>query len=121
MRKLYDSIKNINEIDYLPCWVLYMDLIETYDNPEDINFYNWESISSHPEYPQLDMYKKNLNDNMSIVIIMVEKCVKDITNNIDGYFIIDDIIYVDFGLVKCVLCGNIWDGNAQCQCNINNY
>ena len=41
--------------------------------------------------------------------------------NYNYNFIIDDIIYVDFGLVKCVLCGNIWDGNAQCQCNINNY
>ena len=42
--KLYNSILKINKKYYLPCWILYMDLIETKDNPEAIDFYDWDTI-----------------------------------------------------------------------------
>ncbi len=118
MSSLYDSLKLIHKIDYLDCWKLYMDLIETKNNIEDVKFYNWDSISFHNDYFLLDIYKKNMNDNINVIINIVEDIVRDITNNTDGYFIVGNEVYVDFGLIKCVNCGNIWDGNAQCNCTM---
>ena len=119
MRELYNSILNINVIDYLDCWKLYMDLVETEYNPEDSEFYEWDLIEDHPNFNQLQLYFKNMNDNMSTIIDIVEDIVKDITDNTYGYFIIDNKIHIDYGLVKCMRCGNIWDGNAQCLCGFD--
>jgi hypothetical protein len=117
------SMLNINRTDYLECWKLYMDLVETEFNPEDINFYDWELIANHNNYNHLDMYKKNINDNMTVIIEIIEYIIRDITNNTDGYFIIDNNILLtlhnysyNYELIKCNDCGNIWDGNAQCNC-----
>lgn len=118
MRPLYKSLKSIHKIDYLDCWNIYMDLVETEHNVENVDFYNWEYISFHKDYFLLDMYKRNINDNIETIINMVEDIIRDITNNTDGYFIVGDIVHVDFGLIKCVNCGNIWDGNAQCNCGM---
>ena len=116
MRELYKSMVNINKNDYLECWKLYMDLVETEFNPENMFFYDWDLISYHEYYNELDMYKKNINDNMSIIIDIVENIVKNITNNTDGYFIIDNNILVNYDLISCKDCGNIWDGFSQCNC-----
>ncbi len=116
MRQLYNSMLNINRTEYLECWKLYMDLVETEFNPEDINFYDWELICHHENYNQLDMYKKNMNDNMTIIIDIVENIIRDITNNTEGYFIIDDNILSNYDMIRCNDCGNIWDGFSQCNC-----
>lgn len=116
MRQLYNSMLNINKSEYLECWKLYMDLVETEFNPEDISFYDWELISHHKNYNQLDMYKKNMNDNMNIIIDIVENIIRDITNNTEGYFIIDDNILSNYDMIRCNDCGNVWDGFSQCNC-----
>jgi hypothetical protein len=118
MTSLYEKILSVNKIDYLECWTLYMDLIETKYNPENIDFYNWDLIKDHSDYSLLDLYKKNMYNNMNNIINIVENIIIDITNNTDGYFITCDKIFVDYGLIKCVMCGNIWDGNAQCNCSM---
>jgi hypothetical protein len=117
MRQLYENLKKIDKIDFLECWKLYMDLVETENNPETIEFYEWELISYHKDYYLLDIYKKNMNDNISIIIDKVEDIIRDITNNTVGYIIYGDNVSVDYGLIKCINCGNIWDGNAQCNCS----
>ena len=107
----------IEHIYYLPCWVLYMDLIETKNNIENITFYNWDSINEHTLYYLLDMYKKNINDNIDIIINLVKTIIIDLTNERGGYLIDEDYnIHISFELVECENCGNIWDGNAQCNC-----
>ncbi len=116
MRQLYNSMLNINKNEYLECWKLYMDLVETEFNPEDLHFYDWELIKTHENYNLLDMYKKNMNDNMTVVIDIVEYIIRDITNNTEGYFIFNDNILANYDLIRCNDCGNIWDGNAQCNC-----
>ena len=113
---LYNSMIKIESIYYLQNWILYMDLIETKNNIENITFYNWESIEHHELYYLLDMYKKNINDNIDIIIDIVKSIVIDITNQTNGYNINDNIIDISFELVQCEKCGNIWDGNAQCNC-----
>lgn len=118
MRELYNSILNIDILDYLECWKLYMDLVETEFNPEDCEFYEWDLISYHEHFNQLQLYLKNMNNNMSIIIDIVENIIKDITERTFGYFIIDNKVHIDHGLVKCMKCGNIWDGNAQCLCGL---
>ncbi len=107
---------NINKIFYLPCWYLYMDLIETRYNPENINFYDWYSISHHDMFYDLHLLIRNMEDNMNIIIAIVETIVKDITNNMKGYKIYDNKIDVNIEFKKCDLCGNVWDGYAQCMC-----
>jgi len=118
MRQLYNSILNINKNEYLESWKLYMDLVETEFNPEDINFYDWNLIINHENYNSLDMYKRNINDNMTIIIDIVENIIRDITNNTYGYIIIHDEIIANYNLIKCNDCGNMWDGNAQCNCSM---
>jgi hypothetical protein len=118
MRQLYLNMVNTKQTEYLECWKIYMDLVETEYNPEDINYYDWELISHHKDYYLLDMYKKNLNDNMLILIDIVENIIKDITDNTYGYFIIDNNILINNDLIRCNNCRNIWDGNAQCNCSM---
>ncbi len=119
MRELYNSILNLNIIDYLDCWKLYMDLVETEVNPEDCEFYEWDLISNHENFYKLQIYLKNMNDNISIIIDIVENIIKDITERTFGYFINNNRVHIDHGLVKCMKCGNIWDGNAQCLCGFD--
>ena len=121
MRQLYNSMLSINKNEYLECWKLYMDLIETEFNPEDIQFYDWDLINNHENYNNLDMYKRNINDNMSIIIDIVEYIIRDITNNTEGYFIVNDNILANYDLIRCSDCGNMWDGFAQCNCYSTSY
>jgi len=109
---------NINRKEHLECWKLYMDLVETEFNPEDINFYDWELIMHHQNYNQLDIYKRNINDNMNIIINIVEEIITDITNNISGYIIVDNNILANYDLIRCNECGTIWDGYSQCNCSM---
>ena len=67
------------------------------------------------------MYKRNINDNIINIIDIVEKIVIDITNKTNGYIVEDNNISILFELVECEKCGNIWDGNAQCNCYKYNY
>ncbi len=124
MRQLYNSMLNINKVEHLESWKLYMDLVETEFNPEDLQFYDWDLIKNHENY-NLDMYKRNINDNMSIIINIVEEIIRDITNNTEGYFMVNDTIllthHFNNDLIKCEDCGNIWDGFAQCNCYSSSY
>ena len=124
MRQLYLNMVNTKQTEYLECWKIYMDLVETEFNPEDISFYDWDLISYHHNYNQLDIYKRNMNDNMSIIINLVEEIIKDITNKTTCYIILDDNIILTkpftSDLIKCNDCGNIWDGFSQCNCFISN-
>jgi hypothetical protein len=121
MRQLYNSMLSINKNEYLECWKLYMDLIETEFNPEDIQFYDWDLIKNHENYNNLDMYKRNINDNMNIIIDIVEYIIRDITNNTEGYFIVNDNILANYDLIRCGDCGNMWDGFAQCNCFMRDF
>ncbi len=109
---LYNSMLKINEIYYLPCWELYMDLIETKDNPEDDNFYNWDSIDNQ----DINLYKKNLKNNMDIIIDIVKNNIIDITNNTEGYYIENDEVVLDLGLTYCHECHHLIDSYGYCKC-----
>jgi hypothetical protein len=111
---LYNSILKINIKYYLPCWELYMDLIETKDNPEDYNFYNWGLINTDIN----NCFKRNLEDNMDKIIEIVEKQVIDITNNTEGYNIEDGEVILDLGLVNCAECYTLIDIYGYCNCDI---
>ena len=113
---LYNSILRINKIYYLPCWMLYMDLIETTNNPENFYFYDWESLDSHPLINQINIYKNNMDANMDNIIKLVETCVIDITNNNENYIIENNEIIVDLGLSKCPNCNNLIDIYGYCKC-----
>ncbi len=110
---LYNSMLKINPKYYLPCWILYMDLIETKGNPEDYNFYNWDIIDINSSF------KRNLKDNINIIIEIVEKQVIDITNNTYGYIIENNEVFLDLGLINCFTCHNIIDAYGYCHCNNN--
>lgn len=96
---LYYNILNIDKIMYLPHWYLYMDLIETKDNLEPVNFYDWDSICFHDDYHYILYLIKDIKANINIIIPIIE-----------------NIILYDINLVKCDNCGKIWDGCAQCMC-----
>jgi len=113
---LYKNMLKIEHIYYLPSWILYMDLIETKNNIEKFYFYDWDSIKDHILYSNLTKYINNININIDIIINIVETIVIDITNKSNGYIIEDNNISILFELVECEKCGNIWDGNAQCNC-----
>ncbi len=124
MSILYNKFCQIDSIFYLPCWILYMDLIETQGNPEDYDYYNWESIKDHSLSEQLHYYKRNMDQNMEEILLLVEECVLDITNNTEGYSIsiinndnkIDIIVDIDCGITKCVNCGELLNGYNKCHC-----
>lgn len=116
MTTLYNNMLMYDKANYLPCWELYMDLIETKNNPEEVDFYDWDAINFHPDAYHLHIYKKHLNECMYIIIAMVENIVRDITNSTDGYNIHDNNIIIENELFTCDNCGNVWDGYAQCQC-----
>ena len=109
---LYNSMLKINIRYYLPCWQLYMDLIETRGNPEDYNFYNWDLINVNID----NSYKRNMKNNMDIIIAIVEKNVIDITNNTEGYYIENDEIVLDLGLTNCSECHSLIDTYGYCKC-----
>ena len=114
---LYNSILKINKKYYLPCWMLYMDLIETKNNPEEFYFYDWESLENHPLINQINIYNRNLDKNMDNIINLVEQCCIDITNNNDIYNIdINYEITIDMGLITCIDCYNIIDAYGNCLC-----
>ena len=115
---LYEKMINIDKANYLPCWELYIDLVETINNPEDPSFYDWQSIMHHMDAYHLHMYIKNLDDNMHILVAMVENIIIDITNNTPGYKIINGNIMIDNYMITCDNCGRVWDGYAQCNCTV---
>ena len=108
--KLYNSILKINKKYYLPCWILYMDLIETKDNPEDYYFYDWDSIFID------NNYKNNLNNNIDNIIEIVKENVIKITNNTKNYYIENDDVILDLGLINCYNCHHIIDAYGYCNC-----
>ncbi len=116
---LYNNILKINKKYYLPCWMLYIDLIETKDNPENFYFYDWDSLENHPLINEINSYKNNMDNNMDNIIKLVEICVIYITNNNDNY-IIDIInnneIIIDLGLNKCLYCNSLIDTYGFCEC-----
>jgi hypothetical protein len=107
---LYNSILKINKKYYLPCWILYMDLIETRNNPENIDFYNWDSIIID------NCYKNNLNNNIYNIIEIVKENVIKITNNTKNYYIENDEVVLDFGLLCCRDCHHFIDTFGYCNC-----
>ena len=113
---LYNSILKINPKYYLPCWYLYIDLIETKDNPEDYYFYNWNYLEDHPLLNEIYIYRNNMENNMDIIINLVEDCVFDITNKYDYYNIDNNEITIDFGLSACIECLHLIDTYGNCSC-----
>jgi hypothetical protein len=113
---LYNSILKINKKYYLPCWMLYMDLIETRENPENFYFYDWESLNNHPLISQINIYKYNMDKNMDNIIRLVELCIIDITNSNDIYIIENNEIIIDLGLIKCPYCHHLIDTFGYCKC-----
>lgn len=109
---LYNSMLKINPTYYLPCWILYMDLIETRNNPEEYNFYDWNSINIIID----SCYKRNLKDNMDIIINIVKNSVITITNKTLNYSIENEEVILDLGLVKCNYCHHIIDAYGYCYC-----
>lgn len=107
---LYNSMLKINPKYYLSCWILYMDLIETKDNPEDYDFYDWGNIYIE------NSYKQNFKDNMDIIIDIVKEFVIIITNNTDGYIVENNEVFLDLGLINCTKCHCIIDIYGYCKC-----
>ncbi len=108
--QLYNSMLKINKKYYLPCWILYMDLIETKDNLEDYYFYDWDSININ------SCYKYDLNNNIDTVIKMVKDNVINITNNTKNYCIENDEVILDLGLINCSICHHFIDAYGYCNC-----
>ena len=102
----------INEKYHLPCWTLYMDLIDTKSNPEDESFYEWGAIYNS----DINLYKKNLQDNMDIIIELVKKNVIDITNSTPGYCFDNEEVMLDIGLICCPNCHHFIDTYGYCYC-----
>ncbi len=113
---LLNSILKINKIYYLPCWSLYLDLIETKDNPENYYFYDWESLYNHNNINQINIYKKHMDKNINIIIKLVEECILDITNENDIYNIDNNEITINLGLIKCKNCNSLIDAYGYCNC-----
>ena len=146
MSKLYYNMINIDRELHLPCWKIYMDLIETQHNPEPVDFYDWDLIESHPNAYDLPIYKKNMNECINKIVTLVESIVCDITNSSQYYKIVNTDIIIDMTtcfqvidmnnsvdtrdqlspyvmldkneMITCDFCGNMWDGCAQCDCNM---
>ena len=104
---LYNSMLKINQKYYLPCWELYMDLIETNGNPED---YNWDTISID------NSFIRNFKDNMDVIIEIVENKIIDITINTEGYTIENGEVFLDLGLINCIECHHFIDIYGYCNC-----
>ncbi len=109
---LYNSMLKINSRYYLPCWELYMDLIETKNNPEYYNFYNWDLVNINID----SSYKRNLKDNMDEIIKIIEEQIINITNNTDGYYIENMEVILDLGLTNCPDCHALIDAYGYCKC-----
>ncbi len=109
---LYNSMLKINIKYYLPCWELYMDLIETKNNPEDYNFYNWDLIDINID----SCFKRNMKKNMDKIIELVEESVINITNDTEGYYIENNEIILDLGLANCPECHNLINVYGYCKC-----
>ncbi len=109
---LYNSMLKINIKYYLPCWELYMDLVETKGNPEDYNFYNWDLIDIDIN----SSFKRNMKNNMDAIIKMVEDNIIDITLNTEGYIIENGEVFLDLGLINCPDCHNFIDTYGYCKC-----
>ena len=113
---LYNSILKINKKYFLPCWNLYMDLIETKSNPENYEFYDWYSLNDHPNMIQINLYKRNMNQNMDIIIKLAKQAVIDITKKYKCYLIENNQLTLDIGLIKCKECNDLIDIYGYCKC-----
>tara|TARA_B110000208_G_scaffold151734_1_gene183367 strand:+ start:10092 stop:10394 length:303 start_codon:yes stop_codon:yes gene_type:complete len=87
---------------------------------ENINNSNKKLKNSKVELNKINIYKF-LDDNKNIKIyqLLNDNLVIDVLEKvfIMTYEIQEENKYLtDNNLIKCKECGNIWDGNAQCNC-----
>jgi hypothetical protein len=118
---LFNNIINIDQKYYLDGWRLYIELIETKNNPESIEFYEWDNLYDDEIKNEMFYYiKLDFNGNIDKIITILEKYIIDIINNTNGYSYKNNKLEIEWwvlkDLVKCGYCGNIWDGFAQCNC-----
>lgn len=70
----------------------------------------------------LSLDSNNFNQIKKIIINLIkQKLNKEIENNNPNYRLINNqyVFFpdvIDDDMVQCEFCGNIWDGNAQCDC-----
>jgi hypothetical protein len=107
-------------------WILYHDLIETKNNLESINFYEWEFIKDNIKYQEIKLLLNDFENNIvKIIDIVKDIMIENIKNDNRFTYVDDDHIKVKWwhlkSLVKCENCGNIWDGFAQCTCWMDDY
>ena len=119
-QQLYNSIAHIDTNYHLFGWELYMDLYETYHNPEPFSFYDWSEINDEPRFTEIVTLKNDFQQNIDIAINIVKEIIIENINFTNGYNYKDNKIILEWwvteGLTKCNHCGNIWDGYAQCIC-----
>ena len=119
-QQLYNSISCIDTQHHLFGWEVYMDLYETYHNPEPFSFYDWSEINDEPRFNEIFTLKNDFQQNIDNAINIVKEIIIENINFTNGYNYKDNKITLEWwvieGLYKCSHCGNIWDGCAQCIC-----
>jgi hypothetical protein len=85
-------------------------LIETKDNLEDYDFYDWDSIIID------SCYKNDFKNNIETIIQIVKENVIKITNNTKNYYIENNEVILDLGLINCSKCHHIIDAFGYCYC-----
>ena len=117
---LKESIKCVHQYYQLDEWVLYSDLIDTKDNLENISFYDWNIINNDYRYKYIKELLNDFKNNYDEILKITEEIILDKTNEHEGFCVINKKITIEDwvldGLMKCNICGNIWDGYAQCLC-----
>jgi hypothetical protein len=117
-----EIIDNIDSF-YIPYeWVIYMDLVDTKCCPEDYYFYNWDIINDHPRFQEIINCKNDFIDNYDNIINIVKDILYDMYNKKDfvkvGNYKFKINYWVFEELIICDYCDRVWDGMAQCQCNL---
>lgn len=120
---LFNQIINIKQDYYLYNWNIYRELIETKNNHEPFEFYDWESIKDNIKYYDILLLAKlDFTGNFDKIIDIVENIIIETIKQTPGYEYKDNKLELDWwvyeNLVKCNNCSNIWDGFAQCNCYI---
>jgi len=75
--------------------------------------YDFKSLCLHIRYPDLYELSDRYNDKMELLHILQDEQNFKILKNGKIIFYETSIPY---GMVRCNNCGNVWDGNAQCDC-----
>jgi hypothetical protein len=91
-----------------------MDLIETRNNPENIDFYDWNSVIID------NCYINNLNNNIDNIIEIVKENIIKITNNTKNYYIENDEVVLDLGLINRQYCHHFIDTLGYCYRQVPN-